>query len=70
MAMTSEPQLKRKGSVAYPCVACGSLVDFDQVYCAPCLRAMAEKHPEVSQDPDAILERLWLRSQIENERAA
>jgi hypothetical protein len=31
---------------------------------------MAERQPEECLDPDAILERLWLRSQIENEQAA
>ena len=37
MVMICEPEQKRTGPVAYPCVACGSLVGFEQVYCANCL---------------------------------
>jgi predicted nucleic acid-binding Zn ribbon protein len=70
MVMNCEAQPRRTGRVAYPCIACGSPVEPGQVYCAVCLRAMAERQREECLDPDAILERLWLRSQIENEQAA
>jgi len=62
MPVIIEIQVKRKGPVAYPCIACGSPVGFEQVYCAACLRAAANQQ---RQNPDAILEREWLCRQIE-----
>ena len=70
MVMNCEAQPRRTGRVAYPCIACGSPVEIGQVYCPCCLRAMAKSQSTECEDPDAILERLWLRSQIENEQAA
>jgi len=65
MAMSCEVQPRRLGQVACPCIACGSPVEIGQVYCPCCLRAMAKSQSTECEDPDAILERLWLRSQIE-----
>jgi len=65
MIVTCEVQPRRAGQVACPCIACGSPVEFGEVYCPGCLRTMAESQPNECLEPDAILERLWLRSQIE-----
>jgi hypothetical protein len=78
--MPCETQPTRKGPISYPCVACGSMVSFDQVYCEECLKAirygvprpdgfmeriLAEIERDDQVDPDADLERDWLRRQIE-----
>jgi hypothetical protein len=54
MPMLCEPQPTRKGPVSYPCVACGSLVDFDQVYCPDCLKQIRYGIPR----PDLYLDRI------------
>ena len=65
MIMISEAQPRRACPVAFPCIACGSPVAFEQVYCASCLRAAADQERIDGQDLDADLERAWLRHQIE-----
>jgi len=80
MLMPCETQPTRKGLISYPCVACGSMVMFEAVYCPECLRAirygiprrdrfmeriLAEIERDDQVDPDADLERDWLRRQIE-----
>jgi predicted Fe-S protein YdhL (DUF1289 family) len=65
MIVSNEVQPRRTGPVAYPCIACGSLVGFEQVYCAGCLRAATDHQAREHRDPDAVIERVWLRDQIE-----
>jgi len=80
MLMPCETQPTRKGPISYPCVACGSMVLFAAVYCPNCLwairyglprpdrfmdRILAEIDRYAQVDPDADLERDWLRGQIE-----
>jgi len=80
MLMPCETQPTRKGQISYPCVACGSMVMFEAVYCPDCLRAirygiprqdrfmeriLAEIDCGAQLDPDADLQRDWLRGQIE-----
>lgn len=65
MIMTCEAQPRRACPVAFPCIACGSAVAFEQVYCASCLRAAAEPRQRDANEADAILERTWLRSEME-----
>jgi hypothetical protein len=81
MIVMVEPQPTRTGPVSYPCVACGSAVTFEQVYCADCLRAIRNGCPRsdnfanrilaeldrTSQfDPDMDVTRDWLRRKIEH----
>jgi len=80
MLMLCETQPTRKGPISYPCVACGSMVRFDQVYCPECLRAIRYGIPRQDRfmdriqaeidrndqiDPFADLERTWRRRKIE-----
>ena len=71
------PHIERSTAISYPCVACGSLVDFEEIYCADCLKAIRNGAPRPDRyaerilaelerlDPDALPERTWLRRQIE-----
>jgi hypothetical protein len=59
---TLEPVPRRAGPVSYPCVACGSLVAFSEVYCDACLRAIRNGSPR----PDRYIDRIL----AEIERAA
>lgn len=65
MIMISEAQPRRACPVAFPCIACGSPTAFEQIYCASCLRAAAEQRQRDANEADAILERTWLRSEME-----
>ena len=65
MSAICEVQPRRTAKVAYPCIACGSPVGFEQAYCAGCLRAAADQERIDGQDLDADLEPAWLRHQIE-----
>ena len=68
MLMACEPQPTRKGPVSYPCVACGSMVMFDQVYCPTCLNAIRYGIPQ----PDRFMERILAEIDrgVQIERAA
>lgn len=69
MIMACEVETRRASQIAYPCIACGSETPFERSYCANCLRTVTEaeaaKERAESQDLDALLERVWLRSRIE-----
>jgi len=65
MVMTCEVETRRASRIAYPCIGCGSQALPERCYCLACLRAAAEKERTSRLDPDAVLERQWLRREIE-----
>lgn len=80
MLMPCKAQPTRKGPISYPCVACGSMVLFEAVYCPKCLwniryglprpdrfmdRILAEIDRNDQVGPDTDLERDWRRRKIE-----
>ena len=65
MVVNIQPQPRSAGQIAYPCISCGSLTRASQAYCTDCMRRSAEIEIRERLDLDAIMEREWVRRNIE-----